>query len=283
MLLGAHVSTAGGMSCAVDQGRELDCEVIQVFTRNQRRWFPKPLDPDETARYRTEARRAGYEGRAVSHASYLINLCATDRAVLAKSKKAFVDEIERCAALGIPFLCVHPGSHVGAGEEAGLAGIAESVRAVLRETRGRRVRILLENTAGQGTNLGYRLEHLQVLIRSIGSRRVGVCIDTCHLLAAGYDFRTKAAYEKTFGEIDRLVGLQRGGSFHLNDSKNPLGSRRDRHEHIGQGEIGLAAFRLLVNDRRFADTPGLLETPGGPEGYAENLRNLRRLRRMQGR
>ena len=283
MLLGAHVSTAGGMSCAVDRARELDCEAIQVFTRNQRQWLAKPLDPGETARYRADARRAGFGGRAVSHASYLINLCATDRAVLAKSKKAFVDEIERCAALGIPFLCVHPGSHVGAGEEAGLAGIAESVRAVLRETRGRRVRILLENTAGQGTNLGYRLEHLQVLIRSIGSRRVGVCIDTCHLLAAGYDFRTKAAYEKTFGEIDRLVGLQRVGAFHLNDSKNPLGSRRDRHEHIGQGEIGLAAFRLLVNDRRFADTPGLLETPGGPEGYAENLRNLRRLRRMQGR
>ncbi|MFQ5845558.1 MAG: deoxyribonuclease IV, partial [Planctomycetota bacterium] len=203
MLLGAHVSVAGGTHHAVAQGLELGCEAIQLFTRNQRRWAPAPLDPADTAEFFRAARTAGYLRTAVSHASYLINLCAVDRRTLRRSRRALVDEIERCSALGIPFLCVHPGSHVGAGEEAGLEQIAASVRLALRETAGRRVKILLENTAGQGTNLGHRLEHLRMLLRRIASRRVAVCIDTCHLFAAGYDFRGPRGYARVMEEIDR--------------------------------------------------------------------------------
>jgi len=267
------------MPNAVRSGLELGCEAIQVFTRNQRQWRPAPLDDAQVAAFREEGRAASYLRTAVSHASYLINLCATDDATLERSREAFVDEVERCAALSIPNVCVHPGSHLGEGEEKGLAGIAASLRVVLRRTRGCRVRVLLENTAGQGTNLGHRLEHLGSLLRMVRSRRLGVCIDTCHLFAAGYDFRTAAAYRRTFAEIDARVGLDRVHAFHLNDSKHPCGARRDRHEHIGEGEIGDEGFARLVRDRRFADRPGLLETPGGPEGYATNLKRLRKLGR----
>lgn len=279
MYLGAHVSTAGGMPHAVERGLELGCEAIQVFTRNQRQWTPKPLAEAEIEAFRAGAREASYAARAVSHASYLINLCATDPAILAKSKRAFVDEIERCAALGIPFLCVHPGSHVGAGEAAGLAAVAAGVKEALKATRGRRVTILLENTAGQGTNLGWKLDHLGELLRTIRSRRVGVCLDTCHLFAAGYDLRTPKAYAKTVNALDDAVGLDRIRALHLNDSKHPLGSRRDRHENIGEGALGRAAFRRLVNDERFTGLPAVLETPGGPDGYRKDLKRLKGMRK----
>ncbi|MHC4932052.1 MAG: deoxyribonuclease IV [Planctomycetota bacterium] len=278
MLLGAHVSTAGGMRNAVHQGLDLECEAIQVFTRNQRQWEPKALDGADAAVFRREAREADFLSRSVSHASYLINLCATDPRILERSRSAFVDEIERCALLGIPYLCVHPGSHLGAGEEAGLAGIAESVRHALQRTRGRRVMVLLENTAGQGTNLGHDLGHLRALRRAIKSRRVGFCIDTCHLFASGHDLRTRQAYDTSMETLVAALGLENIRAFHLNDSKHACGSRRDRHEHIGQGCIGPGAFRRLVRDPRFRDLPGLLETPGGPEGYKENLDRLRRMR-----
>lgn len=281
MLLGAHVSAAGGMHQAVRQGLALRCEAIQVFTRNQRQWQPKALEAADVAAFRREGRAAGYLGHAVSHASYLINLCAIDPRTHRRSRDAFGDEIERCARLGIPYLCVHPGSHVGAGEEKGLEAVAESLRDALRKTRGKRVTVLLENTAGQGTNLGYRLEHLATLLRLVRSRRVGVCLDTCHLFAAGYDLR--ARYEETIAEVAATVGLDRVKAFHLNDSQYPCGSRRDRHAHIGEGAIGSRAFGRLVRDERFADLPGLLETPGGPDGYRENLRNLRRLRKIRKR
>ncbi len=280
MLLGAHVSTAGGMPNAVASGLEFRCEAIQVFTRNQRQWTPRPLDPEKTRVFRAEAKKAGYLEHAVSHASYLINLCATDRAVLDKSRAAFIDEIERCAALGIPYLCVHPGAHVGAGEQAGLKTIAASAKECLAATRGKRVTILLENTAGQGTTLGDRFEQLAELMQRIGSKRVGVCLDTCHMFAAGYDLRTKKAYEATMAKSIAVLDCDAIRAFHLNDSQHPLGSHRDRHEHIGQGEIGPAGFEALVTDPRFADRPGLLETPGGPDGYKDNLA---RLRKMQGR
>jgi len=277
MRLGAHTSTAGGMVNAVRQGRELECCAIQVFTRNQRQWEPKPLDDGAIAEFRAEAKEAGYQRDAVSHASYLINLCATDPAILKRSRTAFEDEMRRCAALGIPYLCVHPGSHLGEGEDAGLAAIAESLKLALRATKGLRVKVLLENTAGQGTNLGFRFEHLAELLR-VRSRRLGVCIDTCHLFASGYDMRTKKKYEAVMRELDEVVGLGRVHAFHLNDSKFELGSRKDRHENVGEGAIGKAGFRQLVNDARFRDLPGILETPGGPEGYAKNLRTLRRMR-----
>lgn len=273
--LGAHVSTAGGMVHGVRQGVELGCEAVQVFTRNQRQWNPKPLDPTDAAAFKREGKKAGFLPASVSHASYLINLCATDSTNLARSRKAFVDEIDRCAALNIRFLCVHPGSHLGAGEDAGLAEIAANVRAALAATE--RVTVLLENTAGQGTNLGWRLEHLRDLVRAIGGRRVAVCLDTCHLFAAGYDL--KGAYDDTMEEIDRVLGLRRIKALHLNDSQHPCGSRKDRHAHIGEGEIGAAAFRRLVNDPRLAGRPALLETPGGPDGYRKNLHRLRKMRK----
>ncbi|MHC4956365.1 MAG: deoxyribonuclease IV [Planctomycetota bacterium] len=276
--LGAHVSTAGGMPNAVLMGRELECEAIQVFTRNQRQWEPKPLQDADIAEFRREARAEGYLKDAVSHASYLINLCAIDDAILAKSRRAFEDEIRRCGLLGIPYLCIHPGSHLKAGEEEGLRGIADSLRVALAATKGIRVKILLENTAGQGTNLGYRFEHLATLLRAVKSKRLGVCIDTCHMFAAGYDLRTKKAYEASMKELDDTVGIARVHAFHLNDSKFGCGEKRDRHENIGEGKIGRTGFLLLVNDPRFDGLPGLLETPGGPDGYAKNLRTLRRMR-----
>jgi deoxyribonuclease-4 len=281
VLLGAHVSAAGGMHQAVRQGLALRCEAIQVFCRNQRQWHGKALEASDVAAFRREGRAAGYLKHAVSHASYLINLCAADPRTLQRSRDAFCDEIERCARLGIPYLCVHPGSHVGAGEARGLEAVAQSVREALKRTRGKRVTVLLENTAGQGTNLGHRLEHLATLLRLVRSRRVGVCLDTCHLFAAGYDLRTR--YDETIAEVDAAFGLGRVKAFHLNDSQYPCGSRRDRHAHIGEGEIGRRAFGRLVCDERFADLPGLLETPGGPDGYRQNLRNLRRLRKIRKR
>jgi deoxyribonuclease-4 len=281
MLLGAHVSTAGGMPNAVQAGLDLGCEAIQVFTRNQRQWNPRPLDPAGTREFRARARAAGYLPTAVSHASYLINLCATDEAVLERSRAAFTDEIRRCGALGIPFLCVHPGAHLGAGEHEGIERIAESVRMALKETRGARVSVLLENTAGQGTVLGHRLEHLAELVRLTRSRRVGVCIDTCHLFAAGYDLRGVKAYERSMNAIGESVGFERVRAVHLNDSRHPCGARRDRHEHIGEGRIGSAAFRRLVNDERFSGRPGLLETPGGSEHYPRNLKRLQSMRKRR--
>jgi len=274
LLLGTHVSTAGGVHEGVARGVALGCEAIQVFTRNQRQWSPRPLPADEVRRYRRAAREAGYSTRVVSHASYLINLCATDPRLLARSRAAFRDELERCRALGIPYLCVHPGSHLGAGEEAGLAQVAASVREALRAVRG--VTVLLENTAGQGTNLGWRLEHLAGIARLVGSRRVGFCIDTCHLFAAGYDLRSPRAYERT---MEQVSALGRVRAFHLNDSRFGLGERRDRHAHIGKGAIGARAFGRLVRDPRWAELPGLLETPKEGEGDRRNLDLLRRMRR----
>jgi deoxyribonuclease-4 len=278
VLLGIHVSTAGGLAEAVRDGRSLGCEAIQLFTRNQRQWRPRPLPPAETLRFRRDACAAGYARRAMSHASYLINLAATDPQTLRLSRAALVDEIERCAALGIPYVCVHPGAHMGAGEARGLARVAASLRWALARTR-RRVTVLLENAAGQGTSLGWRLEHLAELLRLV-PRRTGVCLDTCHLFAAGYDLRTPRAYERTMREVDDTVGLARVRAFHLNDSRFGLGSRRDRHEHIGKGALGDRAFRRLVNDPRFARLFGVLETPRA--GGADR-RNLDRLRRMRSR
>jgi deoxyribonuclease-4 len=276
MFLGAHVSAAGGLPEAVREGVALGCEAIQLFTRNQRQWHPRPLPPEETLRFRRAARAAGYRRRAMSHASYLINLAATDPRILRLSRMALLDELERCAALGIPLLCVHPGAHLGAGEERGIARAAASARWALARTRG--VRLLFENTAGQGTTLGWRLEQLAELHRLVRSRRVGVCLDTCHLFAAGYDLRTPKAYERTMRAVEETVGIERVRAFHLNDSRHGLSSRRDRHAHIGQGGLGGRAFALLVNDPRWRALPGVLETP---KAGGMDRRNLDRLRRMR--
>jgi deoxyribonuclease-4 len=273
VLLGVHVSAAGGVSRAVDEAKALGCEAFQVFTRNQRQWRPKPLAAAEVRRFREAARAGGYAGRMMSHASYLINLAATDALTLRRSRWALVDEIRRCAALAIPYVCVHPGAHMGAGEEAGLARIRESLRFALARTRG--VTVLLENTAGQGTSLGWRLEHLGALL----GPRTGVVLDTCHLFAAGYDLRTPRAYERTMRAVEETVGLKRVKAFHLNDSKAGLGSRVDRHQHIGMGGLRGPSFRRLVNDERFARIFGVLETPKAGGMDRRNLHLLMTMRR----
>ena len=278
-LLGAHVSTAGGVDKAPVNGKSLGCEAIQVFTRNQMQWRARPLSELEIAGFREGLKECGI-GLAVSHDSYLINLGSSEPVTLQKSLDAFADEIERCEQLGIPFLVFHPGSHVGSGEAAGLQRIADSLNAVLGRKPKYRTQVLLENTAGQGSNLGYRFEQLaEILAMTDNPNRLGVCLDTCHLFASGYDLRTLSTYEATFHKFDTIVGLGRVKVFHLNDSKKSLGSRVDRHENIGEGELGLEPFRFLLNDPRFAGLAMLLETPGGDEAYRIDLTTLRSLKR----
>ena len=277
-VLGAHVSTSGGLDKAPENGKSLGCEAIQVFTRNQMRWWARPLSDSETAGFRDGLKECGIVA-TVSHDSYLINLGSPESVVLQKSLDAFADEIERCERLGIPFLVFHPGSHVGSGEAAGLQRIADSLNAVLGQKPKYKTQVLLENTAGQGSNLGSRFEHLaEILAKAENPNRLGVCLDTCHLFAAGYDLRTRSTYEATFHEFDAIVGLIRVKVFHLNDSKKNLGSRVDRHENIGKGELGLEPFRFLLNDPRFTGLPMLLETPGGDEAYRIDLATLRSLK-----
>jgi deoxyribonuclease IV len=241
-------------------------------------WRARPLSNLETAGFRDGIKECGIQA-TVSHDSYLINLGSHNPVTLQKSLDAFADEIERCEQLGIPFLVFHPGSHVGAGEAAGLQRIVDSLNAVLGQKPKYRTRVLLENTAGQGSNLGYRFEQLaEILAKTENPKRLGVCLDTCHLFASGYDLRTRSTYEATFREFDAIVGLSRVKVFHLNDSKKSLGSRVDRHENIGKGELGLEPFRFLLNDPRFAGLPMLLETPGGDEAYRIDLTTLRSLK-----
>ena len=277
-LLGAHVSISGGVDKAPANGKALDCQAIQIFTRNQLQWRARSLSDLEISGFRKGVKECSLKA-AVSHDSYLINLGSHEPVTLQKSLDAFADEIERCELLGIPFLVFHPGSHVGCGETAGLQRIVDSLNAVLSQKPQYTTQVLLENTAGQGSNLGYRFEHLaEILARTQYPDRLGVCLDTCHLFAAGYDLRTRPAYEETFRQFDAIVGLKRVKTFHLNDSKKGLGSRLDRHENIGKGQLGLDPFRMLLNDFRFSGLPMLLETPGGEEAYRRDLKTLRRLK-----
>ncbi len=278
MPLGAHVSTSGGLHKAPENGRSLGCEAIQVFTRNQMQWRARSLSEQEITGFQRGLMGCGIQ-TAVSHDSYLINLGSPEPATLQKSLAAFAEELERCEKLGLPYLVLHPGAHVGSGEAAGLRRIAKSLNEVLSLKKAYTTQVLLETTAGQGSNLGYRFEQLaEILAMTEESGRLGICVDTCHLFAAGYDLRKRSVYEATFCELDSWVGLQRVKVFHLNDSKKGLGSRVDRHENIGKGELGLEPFRFLVNDSRFAGVPMLLETPGGNEAYRNDLETLRSLR-----
>ncbi len=277
MILGAHVSTAGGVDKSPGNGLELGCQTIQIFTRNQRQWKAKPLTDSEVEGFRRERSRCGI-GSTAAHASYLLNLGSPEPTVLARSREAFSQELERCRRLGLDFLVVHPGAHLGSGESAGLRAVAASLNRALEQDREACTRILLETTAGQGSSLGYRFEHLAEILSLVQApERVGVCVDTCHIFAAGYDLRDASAYHRTLDQLDRILGLSQVKAFHLNDSKRELGSRVDRHEHIGEGLIGAEGFKLLVKDRRFAGTPMILETPGGETHYGKNLSRLRQL------
>lgn len=278
--LGAHMSVAGGVSQGLARAQKIGIDAVQIFTKNNNRWQEKPLDPAEVARFR-EAAASFKRELLISHAGYLINLASADAALHAKSVAATRDELDRAEALGLSWVVLHPGSHLGTGEEQGLERIAAALASLLKETKPYAAGILVENTAGQGSHLGFRFEHLAYVLDHVRSDRLGVCLDTCHLFAAGYELRTSEGYHDTMSQFDRAVGLERIGALHLNDSKKPLGSRVDRHEHIGQGELGTDGFKYLLNDQRLRHLPMVLETPKGPD-MAEDVENLKVLRSLLG-
>jgi len=283
--LGAHMSVAGGLFRALERGAELACGAVQIFVKNQRQWAARPLSGEEVRAFQA-ARRQTRIRSVFAHASYLINLAAPDPVAWARAVDVFADELARAEALGLGAVVIHPGSHMGAGLEAGLARITAGIDAALGRTRGYRVKVALENTAGAGHTIGRSFAELAALIeRSAVPERLGVCIDTCHLHAAGYDLLTAAGYRRTLDECVAVLGARRILAFHLNDARAPRGSGLDRHEHIGQGALGLAPFRCLLRDRRFARVPKVLETPKEPEPVADrtNLRRLRALRRVSAR
>jgi len=274
------MSIAGGVSNALHAGDSVGCEAIQVFTKSSRQWAAAPLAEEEIKNFKRQQKDSGIY-IVVAHDSYLLNLGAPDSALRKKSIEAFADEMGRCEALGIPFLIAHPGAHTGQGEIKGLRTIAQSLDQIHRRCTGFKVRVALEITAGQGTNLGYRFEHIRTIIDSVKeNERLRVCFDTEHAFAAGYDIRTREGYEKTFTEFDETIGIKRLAAFHLNDSKKEFNSRVDRHEIIGQGHIGVDAFRFLMNDQRFFGLPMCLETPKGKDlkEDRESLELLRSLR-----
>lgn len=275
--LGAHMSISGGIHLAPGRAAAAGCGVMQIFTQNASQWRGKMPSPADAALFREQRAAAGLLD-VVSHDIYLINLAAAQGEVRDKSLAAFREEMLRCALLGIDKIVMHPGSHLGDGEAAGLERITAAFDHLIATTPEFTGRILLENTAGQGTNLGFRFDHLQTIIT--GSKypdRFAVCLDTCHAVAAGYELRTPDGYAATFEEFDRLIGVERLACFHLNDSKKGLGSHVDRHEHIGQGELGLEPFRLLLNDPRFVTVAKIIETPKGDDDAMDRV-NLALLR-----
>jgi deoxyribonuclease IV len=282
-MLGAHLSIAGGLALAVDRARATGCEALQIFTKSVGQWRARPLDELDVARFRRAVKGSGL-GAAVAHASYLINLAASSPTLWRQSVDALSIEYERACRLGLDALVLHPGSGPAA---EGLPRVAAALGEVLAGRPRGRTSIVLEHTAGQGTNLGHRFEHLaDVLDRVRWTRRIGVCLDTCHLWAAGYDLASPQGYARTLRELETLIGLERVAVVHLNDSRKPFGSRVDRHAHIGEGTIGLSAFARVLNDPRLARVPMLLETPKSPDyprGIAPDpldLANLSRLRTL---
>lgn len=277
--LGAHMSIAGGLHKAVERGLSAGCGVIQVFTQNSNQWRGKPVSDSEAALFRERREEAGLHD-VVSHDIYLINLAAAPGEVRDKSMAGFLEEMERCARLGIDKIVMHPGSHLGEGEETGINRIVEAFDILLDKANDFTGKVLLETTAGQGSNLGYRFEQLrEIRDRSAHPDRFGICFDTCHTFAAGYDITSGEGYRRVFEEFDRVLGLENLLVFHFNDSKKGLNCRVDRHEHIGQGSMGLSGFRHIMNDERFARIPKILETPKGDkdEMDAVNLKTLRDL------
>ena len=279
-LFGAHMPIAGGVELAPLHGKKVGCAVMQVFTKNASRWQAKPLEEKSIAAYKENMKDTGI-GFVAIHDSYLINLAAVEDEKREKSLDAFIDEIERAHLLGIPSLVFHPGSHLGEGEDKGLKLVAECMNEAIKRTKhAKDVSLTIETTAGQGTNLGHRFEHLGYLINEVKDKsRVSVCVDTCHIFAAGYELREKKGYTETWKQFGDIIGFDYLKCFHINDSKKDFGSRVDRHEHIGKGFLGEEPFRLLLNDERFFDTPMILETPKGKE-LKEDIENLATLNRL---
>jgi deoxyribonuclease IV len=278
--LGVHTSIAGGVKNALIEAARLGCETVQIFTKNASQWAGKPFAPGEAEEFRKLLRKSRLKF-PTAHDSYLINLASPDPVLWRKSTEGFIDEMIRAEALGLKYVITHPGAHVGCGEEAGVASVARAIDETHSRCPDFRVKILLEVTAGQGSCLGHRFEHIAEIIERVREpRRVGVCFDTCHVLAAGYSLSPEADYQATMAEFDRVIGLRRLKLFHLNDSKKPRGSRVDRHEHIGKGCLGLEPFRLILNDPRFQRTPMILETPKHADEKEMDPVNLATLRAL---
>jgi deoxyribonuclease IV len=277
MHLGAHVPITGGVFNAPASGQAIGADAIQIFTRNQMQWACRPLGAEEASRFREALAKSGVR-RVLTHGSYLMNLASPNPDFLARSRACLVTEIERCHLLGIPYVVLHPGAHMGEGEEAGLGAIARSLDDVLARTEGLDVMPLLEVTAGQGSCLGYRFEHLAAIFdRMREPERAGVCLDTCHLYAAGYDLASPEGYEEALRDFARIVGMGKLKAIHLNDSKRERGSRVDRHARAGEGVMGLDTFARIVNDRRFRGLPLVVETPGPLAEWKKEIARLRAL------
>lgn len=278
-ILGAHKSIAGGLYRAFERGDQVGCETMQIWVKNPRQWQAPPLTETEIRDFQA-ARRASEIAPVVAHAAYLINIASPKPALWEKSIRALITEVERCETLDVPYLVLHPGAHTGSGMQAGLERAAQALDRVHGATPGFTARILLESMAGQGTTLGGDFEGLAYILAHVKEHeRLGICLDTCHIFAAGYDLRTAAGYEATITAFDQTLGLDRLQVIHLNDSRHPLGSHKDRHAHIGEGELGAAAFRRLLNDPRLAQIPGILETPKG-KAAVEDQKNLATLRSL---
>ena len=273
------MSIAGGVSQSLGRGNQIGCKCIQIFTRSSRQWAAKPYPAEEIEAFKRAHKETGIQ-MIVAHDSYLVNLGAPDEKLRKKSIDAFVDELQRCEALEVPYLISHPGAHIGAGEAAGIKAIAGSIDQAHKACRGYQVKIALEITAGQGSVLGSRFEQMARIFDAVKeSERLRLCFDTEHAFAAGYDLRSEAGYEQAFAELDRHIGLKRLVAFHINDSMKPLNSHVDRHEHIGKGHLGLETFQRLVNDPRFAGIPMCLETEPGPD-MKDISRDLRQLEKL---
>jgi deoxyribonuclease-4 len=271
------MSIDGGVHRAIERARSIDCTASQMFVKNNMQWFARPLTREEIRAFRNHVQR-GELWSIFAHASYLINLAATNPQFHVNSLRALAEELTRADQLELPFLVLHPGAHLGAGEEAGLDKIVKSIDLVFEKIPKVKTKIALETTAGQGSCLGDKFEHLASIIDHVREpERLCVCLDTAHVFAAGYDIGSESGTKKTFREFDRLIGLDRLAAIHVNDSKTPRGSRVDRHQHIGQGKIGLDAFRFIMRDRRFQKIPKVLETPKGKD-LAEDVQNLKTLR-----
>ncbi len=282
-ILGAHQSIVGGFDKAVERARRCGCDCLQLFTKNNNQWAAKDITSQQAQRFREALDSLGLT-HPLAHDSYLINLASPDPPLWRKSVDAFVVELHRAETLGIPFVVTHPGAYTTADEETGLKNVVRAVDEIHSQSRGLKVRCLLETTAGQGTSLGWRFEQLAAVLDGANDPdRLGVCFDTCHVFAAGYPLSPEKEYRATLAAFDRLLGLERIRAFHLNDSRRGLGSRIDRHEHIGRGELGPEPFRLLLADDRFRDVPMYLETPKGREdGVDWDVVNLETLRSLGG-
>src|SRR5438309_5219961 len=277
ILLGAHMSIGGGVHTAIERGRSIKCTAIQMFVKNNMQWFARPFEHEEIRAFLEHRQRCELLS-IFAHANYLINLAATNPQFHVNSIRALFEELTRADQLELPFLVLHPGAHLGAGEEAGLDKIVDSIDRVFRKIPRVKTKIALETTAGQGSCLGHRCEQIGYIIQNVREpERLCVCLDTAHVFAAGYDIGSEAGIKKTFREFDRVIGFNRLAAIHVNDSKTVRGSRVDRHQHIGKGQIGLDAFRFIMRDRRFRKIPKVLETPKGKE-LQEDVANMKTLR-----